>query len=922
MRRAVLVAAALLLSAGPLSGALPLATAAATEPVRISLNTSDALIADPGTILTLGLRVEGAAETGELIEEFELPDGWSTLLPPGAFTASPMGVPRLIALQIPSRTPAGSYDIQYRLLRDEGGPSVESFVIPVEVAGHRKLLLLASELSTVVIAGQSLKTSIFVRNLGNVPLDFRLTADPRLEGYTSHLVPDRLQLLPGASIPIGLQVDTSPKELVAQTLNVTIQARAVGQSDGPPLASVIVSTAVLPIRSAADSLTLTIPAKWTVRALGEDGEMTLQTEVRGSGPLTEAGDTELEFLLQLPDTLHDSPYGERDEYFLRYTAPDFTLRAGDSIYTLSPLTSRSVRGRGGSVEWHPDDEDSTTTVGGFYAEGRSRSPDKSTALYLREEVAPDVDLQLNLTSIDEGGHEAGTTARLVSLQAKGRPDEHVRFDTEYARGERSGDGDSWQEAYRADIRGKWDRSEISLQTSHADPEYPGPFSDVSYTRLAGTLPFSETSSFTASYGTYAQNLDRSLDQSSALREKRIKGAVKFELPEDWYLALGYETLDRHDAMPPANFDTREEVGTFRLGQNLSELTWNVELRAGLFADEMANTEEEGSHVRFNLGWNPGELQHYQLYGGFTDTEGSSLLSAGGNFLGATMSRSVSPNWTLRLGYLGYNFNSDHPRRDEAHFASDYNLDNGSVWSVAARLEDAAGRENTVPFMVSYTMPFDVPVGTRKSVGTVEGRIIDVTDPARKGIPEVILTLGAVAAVTDEDGHFRFPPLTPGDYHLDIDLTSLGLAQITAEALPLPVHIDGGKTTMVELSVTPASALRGTLQLIKPGTATEQAEGTLFALEQMQGPPPTLGNIYLELTQGDQIIRRVTNEDGSFAFERLRPGIWHLQVYDTHLPSGYQLAKSTFEVTLGEGEQLDLTIELQPRRREIKMVPSN
>lgn len=915
MRNAALLVTALLLSAGLCDGALLRAEAADLSPVTIHVSARSTLEADPGTILSLGLRVEASDQYGTLIEELELPDEWTTLVPVSTFTPSQHGILRLLAIAIPGHAPAGNYAVRYSLQSEDGAHYLASVEFPVTIAAHQSLQLVSTELPDVVIAGNTLQTTVIARNLGNIPLELRLTADPRLEGYTSTLDPPTLRMPPGGSMPITLRVQTSRAELIAQSLNITIDARHTDQPKAAPLASVIVSTTVLPVRTAADNLQLTLPAKWEVKLTGDDDELALQTEIRGSGALTETGDTELEFLLRLPDTLGDTPWGDQDEYFLKFRNTDVTLRAGDGIYSLSTLTTGQVRGRGGSVDWHPD-EDDTTTIGGFYAEGRNRTKSNSTALYLREAVAPEVDLQLNLTSIDEGGFEPGTTARLISVQAKGR-DEHFRVDTEYARGERTGDGKPWQEAYRTDIRGTWQGSELSFQSSHADPDYPGPIADSSYTRIAGTIPLSEDTSLTTSYGTYAQNLDRSTDKTSALREERFRSALRFELPADWFLALGYESFDRHDALPPTSFDTNEEIGTLKLGQNLSRLTWNVELRAGVFADALASTEETGSNLRFNLGWNPDDTQRYMLHGGYSDAENARLLSAGSNFLGAAWQQKLSSSWALRLGYVGYNIDSDRPRRDEGQLASEYFLDDGSVWSLAVHLQEGGGRDLNVPFRMSYTMPFDVPVGTRKSMGTVEGRIVDITHAEQPGIPDVILTLGAVAAVTDEDGRFRFPPLTPGDYLLDIDLTSLGLSQITATAMPLPVLIKGGERTQLELTVTPAAALRGALQLVTSGTATEQAGETLFALEHTDAPL-SLGNIYLELTQGDQIIRRVTNELGEFAFERLRPGSWKLVVYGTNLPRGFQLAQSTYDIELTDGEQSELLIELLPRRREIQM----
>jgi hypothetical protein len=81
----------------------------------------------------------------------------------------------------------------------------------------------------------------------------------------------------------------------------------------------------------------------------------------------------------------------------------------------------------------------------------------------------------------------------------------------------------------------------------------------------------------------------------------------------------------------------------------------------------------------------------------------------------------------------------------------------------------------------------------------------------------------------------------------------------------------------------------------------------------------LPNVLVELTSGDDVLRTVTDQNGSFLFEALRPGRWRLHVYDYNLPAFHYLEKNEADLELTAGESKRMLIRALPRLRRIKMI---
>ncbi|MCK4496044.1 MAG: hypothetical protein KAU91_06810 [Candidatus Aminicenantes bacterium] len=81
----------------------------------------------------------------------------------------------------------------------------------------------------------------------------------------------------------------------------------------------------------------------------------------------------------------------------------------------------------------------------------------------------------------------------------------------------------------------------------------------------------------------------------------------------------------------------------------------------------------------------------------------------------------------------------------------------------------------------------------------------------------------------------------------------------------------------------------------------------------------LANTFVEIINGLDVQRRVTDNKGRFCFEDLCPGRWTLRVYDTNMPEFHYLEKETFEFELKAGDKKEIEVRVLPRSRPIRII---
>jgi len=203
--------------------------------------------------------------------------------------------------------------------------------------------------------------------------------------------------------------------------------------------------------------------------------------------------------------------------------------------------------------------------------------------------------------------------------------------------------------------------------------------------------------------------------------------------------------------------------------------------------------------------------------------------------------------------------------------------------------------------------------------------------------KVLVSIGNVATMTDHTGKFQFPVLKPGMYAIQLDQRSMGMKRITTDVSPLAVEVIGGETVFQEIGVSTAAGISGKVIVYAIDPARIRGErpqnvpaGGLYITEHGEskhGPIDRddliesggLGNIIVEVSQGNEICRQATNEKGHFSFPGLRPGSWRFRVYENGIPKHHYIENPEFAIELMKGEERTIRVNVIPKLRAIEIL---
>jgi len=238
-------------------------------------------------------------------------------------------------------------------------------------------------------------------------------------------------------------------------------------------------------------------------------------------------------------------------------------------------------------------------------------------------------------------------------------------------------------------------------------------------------------------------------------------------------------------------------------------------------------------------------------------------------------------------------------------------------------------EEDFSFYLTYSVPLKIPVGKKKSVGALRGRVYDEEKPTEPPISKVILATQGATAITNNKGEFIFPSLQPGIYFLRVDKSSIGLNRVTCEKLPITVEVKGGETAEIEIGVVTSCRISGRVAIFAPvsdrklGDRDTSSAEELFLVgsgeEQNLEDGIGLANTLVEITNQDEVLRQPTDPKGRFSFDDIRPGEWRVKVYDYGLPPHHYLEEDEFQIQLKPGEKKEVTVRVLPRLRPIQII---
>jgi hypothetical protein len=808
----------------------------------------------------------------------------------------------LVSLHVPRTAIAGRYRITYAVEAD-GQPSMEdSCAIEVEVLPVVKLVLRPTEMPDYVIAGDAYEAAFALTNQGNASAVVNLR--PETAGDLGFSVePAALGIAPGETRQVRVVMSTDPDIRRRLTERMTLIAET---GDPEVRARSTISVDVIPRISIIEDPYYRTPADFTLRYVGEnDGidKSRVQAEITGGGPIDAAGSRRTSFHIVGPDSRGNGTLGEPDEYFFAYGTSRYEASLGDQSFSVSQLLESGRYGFGVKTGIKAAD----VNIGAYHMQTRWDQPRE-------EQTAATVDYQVGATSAVGISYLAKTTSsrsHLLGLEGRLKPLADTDVEAEYSHGlgEESGG-----QAYRLGIRAAGKSAQYLFRLTHADPDFRGYYSDIDF--IATALTVTPASDLRLGVGIRRESRNLELDPGlySAQQDGSFDLTADYRLRSATNLFLGYRLQQHRDRLDSSAYNTEESAVRSSVTYRAKRWDLHAGIEAGGTRDEISNRWGALSRYTFSANVRPSDRQTYR---GYVFVDNDALDDGSRHATGG-----VSASLRIRDGTsLDASVKSDHFRHATAHDRAVFRagLTQAVRRRATARLEAYYGTyENGTSsdrfgVLCEIAVPVGVPLSRRPNVGSLKGRVYDAE--TGEAVPNVVLRLNGLTAVTDEHGRFAFPSVKADRYALGVDRGTIGLDRTAVVQLPIDVDIPAGGKAVVDIGVTRSSTLRGEVGLYafarkEAGFADAEAADVVR--------DGGLAGAVAELSCGPETRYALTDAAGGFQFADLRPGRWQLKIRANDLPDYTYLESDALEVDLKPGEATTASVRVLPRHRQIRM----
>jgi hypothetical protein len=780
-----------------------------------------------------------------------------------------------------------------------------------------------------VIAGEEYQSSFAVTNLGNTQytVTAKVTSSENIP-YTIDL--EQFTLSPGQSETVTVTVKTDPQIaiLLKHRVQLIVQAPEDTKIKAKAVAESIVD--VVPKISGVEQLYHTIPTELTVRYVShknEERDSGVQTEIRGQGTLDEEGKHHIKYRAIGPDLQQKSILGERDEYTLSYWTDKYELHFGDRSYSLSSLTENYLYGRGLEGRLNLDDN---LSLGAYHMQTRWLQPGiEETGASLDYLINQKEKIGLNYLRKQAGD----TVSNITSLEALLKPFDNTDLELEYALGP---GGTAKDNAYLTRFYGYNDWLRYYLKLTHAGPDYPGYYKDLDFISGGVSLPLIKRLNLNASFRQQKNNLDLNPLLYSAPLEKHYELGFDYKLADNTTLSFDWLNQNREDQLENPQFDYRENTFRLGIGQSFKKLSLYTSAEVGKTNNNLDDTSSKTERYTASARFSPSGKQCYSgylYYDKDSDFTGENRRST---TIGLNAQYQIANRTFLNFLVQTNDYEgSTQGGRDNLEARLSHIFANNNRLSVVARHTryENSNSENDTALMVQYTIPLGMPVCRKKSIGGVKGYLYD--QETQNPIAHAILRLNGSTAVTDKAGNFTFHSVRPGIYYLNVDTASIGMNRIPSQKTPIELAVQGGEKTSVDIPITLAARLSGRIMVygyknnydkMPPSqqlgdinelyvAANSSSSNTDAKLIEDHG----LANTIVELKSSSEIKRTVTDNQGYFEFEELRPGKWIVKIYSDNLPEYHYFEQDTFELELKPGQRKEISAKVLPKKRRIRVI---
>lgn len=807
---------------------------------------------------------------------------------------------KIISLHIPDNTKAGNYSIELEAFEMPGNQSFGKVNIPISVQPRYEISVEKLKVPRYLFSGDTLDVKFLIRNISN--LDVSVVAaiinGKKLENRNVSIPMDS-SILMNVSISVPKNLSYYTQQTIALTTAIT---------DKPETErSCSYSFDIIPSGNVKfdgyNRMPLKVSGIFATRNRTEKRDYCSMFDIQGGGLLNETKNQNLEFHFRGPDRGGNPLLGLNDEYSLTYTTPKTGIFIGDNNYRLSDLTESSRSGRGFEI-WHNFDK---LTFGSFinfprYYPGIKQIFSFYTKYKINEKILFNAGYLMKFNADNKN-------AQLLTLSGYINPFSWGNTEFELATGLQQA---QMTKAYKATFNIDYSIFRSHFNFTHADLGFPGYFSNSRYISSGITANLNRKVSLSLNYDLNRSNLALDTLYANAPLSKNLSFLTSYRMSQNNSVSIGIYIIGLEDQAPEPLFNYTKYNGRITLQSKFRRINLNIQGELGKVMNFLgANNGDLTDFYNGNFSMKYSFNESISVNGFVNYQGGQQYLITGFHrfYYGGSLQASMKKKTYISLDYQNnYELKEYYRDRSLLSFQIHQQLNPNHEFDLSTNYNLVKNSLNKKELSINlrYTYTINIPVSKKNNVGSLIGKVINMGIESVEGI---MLNLNGNITMTDKKGDFEFPVVNIGTYILVIDESSAGLNTIAGVPGPYRVKIEPGKETRFEMQLTRSSRIQGRL-VIREDEKNDQ-KGYYPIKEEIE-------NLIIEASNGTETFRILSRRDGTFSFNDLRPGNWHIKIYPNGIPQGYQLESDQFNFNLVSGKEENLDVIIHKKSREIKL----
>jgi hypothetical protein len=816
----------------------------------------------------------------------------------------------IIPLRIASETPSGKYEV---LLNISEKDNDNKFTQKTEiiVSEHRNLSITLLESPEFVKAGQVIKASFILKNNGNTKEHLVMESHNALISQVNTLI-----LPAGANKIITIIKNTDPNLGKNDYQNLALTARSTINPN--QAITGYSSVKIISTKPVEDDIYYRLPVSASLSFIGtrnkgiyQDG---FQGEIYGKGSLTNKNTSQIEFHAVTKNPIEFNAFTPYEEYFINYKDANLFVHLGDKTYSSSYLTEFARYGRGAEVRY----DFKKFSIGGFYNHPRFfRDIKDEFNIYSKFKIKKESEVTVgylykipltekeNLSSVNT---QLNSNTHLPYVAGKFQLLKHLDVAGEITY---SKTDETEGTAYMIQTHANFNKISGNLMYIKASPKFAGYFSNTS--TFNGNIQYKllKKVNLFANFIQDTNNYQRDTLLLAAPYRSYLQYGAQYNYIKTGSIMVysGYQKYQ--DRLMPRQFDYDEKFFRVSVNQRIGEFNINLEGQFGNTNNFLTGFSGNSTFYTANIGFEKFKTS-FNLYGSYAITSRYQLQNQKQTYFGARVLSRLSDKTNFSLFYQNNYMPEDYFRdRNLFEVLFHHQLFRNHEVDLSGRYNLQRGDLSNKDFIFSlrYTLRMNVPVQKTAEYTTLSGNINNL---GVKKVDGIRLIMGNHITITDKAGNYTFKNIPPGDYFLEVDRSTTQLNDIPYSNFPAALHLIN-KENIYNFGLTTAANVQGNIFL----NENEEKNQYVFAQYSPKKESKKNNGVIVEVTNGEQIYRKICIIGEPFDFTYLRPGNWTLKIYRNGLDKRYKISTDQLQFVLKPSETKNLIINIVKQQTEIK-----